>query len=89
MKRLLIVTILFFITACSTKPSESSIQTAIAQTKALWTSIPTNTADPTHTSNNAFTPWVVTKLVTPTFTVTPVFTPTINVSLGQFLSLLL
>jgi len=78
MRRLLIVAILFFITACSTKPSESAIQTAIAQTKALWTSIPTNTAYPTHTPNNTFTPWVVTELVIPTFTVTPLFTPTIT-----------
>ena len=48
MKRLRITAIfLIFLTACA--PSAEKIQTAIAQTQAVWTPIPTQTPYPTYT----------------------------------------
>ena len=55
------------------RPTDTTIQTAIANTQAEWTSVPTLTAYPTYTDVPTI---VITKLVTPTFTPTPEFTTT-------------
>ncbi len=69
MKKIILTIVLMF-TACA--PSAGSIQTAIAQTQAVWTAVPTQTPYPTQTA------LVVTKIVTPIFTFTPVNTATIT-----------
>jgi hypothetical protein len=77
------------LTACT--PSASQVQKAIAQTQAMWTSVPTNTPFSTYTQFPVNTPFPtytlqpsiaveVTKIVmvTPTYTPTPLYTPTIT-----------
>lgn len=65
------------LTACA--PSSLAIQTAVAQTQAAWTAIPSQTPYPTQTEKPTIAVTVVvTKIVTPTFTSTPAFTATIT-----------
>jgi hypothetical protein len=74
-RRLSLVLLLFFLSACA--PSTSVIQTALAETQAGWTPIPTQTAQPTFTAPPTV---YVTKIifVTSTFTAAPLYTPTIT-----------
>jgi len=67
--------VIILLTACA--PSQDSIQTAVAETQAEWTDVPTQTPYATYTLVPAIE---VTKLVivTATFTNTPEFTPTIT-----------
>ena len=60
---------LCLLVACA--PSPQAIETAIAQTQAAWTPVPTQTPQETIAVTV-----IVTKIVTPTFTSTPIFTAT-------------
>lgn len=74
MKKIIIFLLgVILLSACA--PSEGDIQTAIAQTQAEWTVVPTQTPYATYTPENTIAV-VVTKIVTATFTFTPLFTPT-------------
>ncbi len=70
-----VILALLLLAACV--PSSSAIQTAIAQTQAAWTPVPTQTPYATYTLQPTI---VVTQIVTPTFTATPEFTPTPTVA---------
>lgn len=61
--------IALMLAACA--PSAEAIQTAIAETQAVWTEVPSQTSYPTYTNQPKV---VITKLVTLTFTSTPEFT---------------
>ena len=83
MKRIIFVLFVFVLSACANQPSESDIQTAIAQTQEANPAF-TNTVEPTETPTNTVsntptnTPTDVpteTKTPTPTETLTPSPTP--------------
>jgi hypothetical protein len=63
-----LVLVVFILAACA--PSSQAIQTAIAQTQAVWTKVPTQTAYPTITPRPTITPWP-TATIAPTATVGP------------------
>ncbi len=74
-----VISILIVVLLASCAPSEESIQSAIAETKSVWTPVPTQTAYPTYTAPpTVFVTVLVTKIVTPTFTAAPKYTPTIT-----------
>jgi hypothetical protein len=75
LKYLLLISLVIALASCG--PSEADIKTAIGQTQALWTSVPTQTSYPTYTLQPEI---IVTKLVivTQTFTPTPIYTSTIT-----------
>ena len=74
MKKVIALTLLvFLLTACA--PSEASIQTAIAETQAVWTAIPTQTPAATIAIKIGVTRIVI---VTATYTSTPLNTPTVT-----------
>jgi copper(I)-binding protein len=66
---------LSLLAACA--PSQPVLQTAIAQTQAVWTPVPTQTPYATYTLQPTV---VITQIVTATFTPTPEFTPTPTVA---------
>jgi hypothetical protein len=71
-----LVLVAVFLAACM--PSASQVQEVIAQTQAMWTSIPTNTPFPTYTPFPINTPF-------PTYTAFPTYTlqPTIAVEVTR------
>jgi hypothetical protein len=84
-----LVVFALILVACAPYPSQ--VQKVIAQTQAVWTSIPTNTPYPTFTPFPTYTAFPtytheptiaveVTRIVmvTPTYTFTPRYTPTIT-----------
>jgi hypothetical protein len=84
-----VVIFVLLLVACA--PSASQVQKVIAQTQAMWTSIPTNTPFPTFTPFPTYTafstytqqPTIVVEvtrivIVTPTSTAAPLHTPTIT-----------
>lgn len=75
MKKILILCLLV---CCACAPSQQAVQTAVIQTQAAWTAVPTQTAYPTYTIVPTYTPHVVIVLVTPTLTSTPPETATVT-----------
>jgi hypothetical protein len=72
MKKILFATlVLFLLVGCNA--SEKAVQTAIAETQARWTDVPTNTPYPTYTDKP---PRVVTRILTLTPSPTPAFSAT-------------
>lgn len=54
MKQIIIVVMLFFLSSCTI--SDAIVQTAIAETQAIWTPISTQTSYPTSTPMPTYTP---------------------------------
>jgi hypothetical protein len=78
-KLIFLILALTGLVACS--PSQQVIQTAMAETQAAWTQVPTQTAFSTYTTYPTYTlqsTIFITKVVTPPFTPTPIYTPTIT-----------
>jgi hypothetical protein len=75
---LFIVLFIVLLTGCA--PLQHAVQTAVAETQAEWTEVPSQTPYPTYTQQH---PQVViqfqTRAVTLTFTPTPLFSPTYTV----------
>jgi hypothetical protein len=70
---------LCLLAACA--PSPQAIQTAISETQAVWTQVPTHTAYSTYTPFPTYTlqPTIfIAKIVTLTYTPTIIYTPTIT-----------
>ena len=76
-KRGLTILILLAFLPAACAPAQPAIQTAIAQTQAAWTPVPSQTPYPTYTLQPTIVvTQIVTQIVTPTFTPTPEFTST-------------
>jgi hypothetical protein len=75
MKNFPVILIALLLVACA--PSPQAIQTAIAQTQAVWTKVPTQTPSPTITPQPTITPW-------PTATMAPIATVGIGSMLNPY-----